>query len=142
MAPEFDQNFPPLPVLNSSPDIGRSVPDCLEIKMTFIDSIKTCFSKYAIFDGRAARSEFWWFMLFSVLLNCAGAQISNSVGGVVSLALLLPSLAVGARRLHDLDKSGWWLLLGIIPIANFVLIYWQCNVGTEGQNKYGPPATI
>jgi len=109
--------------------------------MTFIDSIKTCFSKYALFTGRACRSEFWWFMLFTVLINCAAAQINNSVYGVISLALLLPSLSVGVRRLHDINKSGWWLLLGIIPIANFLLIYWECSVGTNEGNNYGPPAT-
>lgn len=108
--------------------------------MTFIDSIKVCFSKYATFSGRATRSEFWWFMLFCVLLNCAAGQINGSVYGIVSLALLLPSLAVGTRRLHDLGKSGWWLLLGIIPIANFLLIYWECQIGNEGENEYGAPA--
>ncbi len=106
--------------------------------MTFIDSIKTCFSKYATFTGRASRSEFWWFVLFYVLVNCAATQINTTVYGLVSLGLLLPSLAVGARRLHDLDKSGWWLLLGFIPIANLVLLYWDCKMGTEGDNKHGP----
>jgi len=107
--------------------------------MTFADSIKTCLTKYAEFSGRASRSEFWWFMLFSVLVNCAAGQISNAVYGVVSLALILPSLAVGARRLHDVDKSGWWLLLGLIPLVNILLIYWECHAGKNEDNQYGAP---
>lgn len=105
--------------------------------MTFFDSIKTCFSKYASFGGRAIRSEFWWFMLFALIVNAIGTQINDSVSGIISLALVLPSLAVGARRLHDIEKSGWWLLLGIIPLVNFLLIYWYCQPGTPAENKYG-----
>jgi len=77
-------------------------------------------------------------MLFNLLLNLAATQINNTVSSLVTIALLLPSLAVSARRLHDLGKTGWWMLLGIIPLANFLLIYWNCQVGTDGSNKYGP----
>lgn len=69
--------------------------------MTFGNSISTCFSKYATFDGRASRSEYWWWFLFTVLASAAAGMISETLSGLFSLGVLLPSLAVGARRLHD-----------------------------------------
>ena len=105
--------------------------------MTFFDAIKTCFSKYASFNGRAKRSEFWWFMLFYLLVTCAAAMIGDTVYGLACLAFLLPTLAVSVRRLHDTDHNGWWILLSIIPLANFLLLYWYCISGTEGANEYG-----
>ena len=83
--------------------------------MNFADSIKTCFSKYAVFSGRAQRSEFWWFFLFSVV-SSAIANIVPVVGQIYWLVLLIPSLAVSARRLHDTDRSAWWLLLYLASI--------------------------
>ena len=91
--------------------------------MQFDEAVKVCFSKYADFDGRADRSEFWWFWLFSVL--CIGATdfaLGSTVSGVVSLGLMLPSLSCGARRLHDIDFSGWWQLLLLTGIGWFVLM--------------------
>jgi uncharacterized membrane protein YhaH (DUF805 family) len=101
--------------------------------MTFSESIKTVvFKKYATFKGRASRSEYWWYSLFASLIALLGAVIANTLYGdpseltlfdIVSLLLLLPGLAVSIRRLHDVNKSGWWLLypwLGLIlvPIAS------------------------
>jgi len=101
--------------------------------MTFTESIKTVvFKKYATFKGRASRSEYWWYSLFASLIALLGAVIANTLYGdpseltlfdIVSLLLLLPGLAVSIRRLHDVNKSGWWLLypwLGLIlvPIAS------------------------
>ncbi len=107
--------------------------------MDFVSAVKTCFTKYVGFEGRAGRSEYWWWVLFvvvvSVLLGVVGAEM---LGGVFSLATLLPSLAVGARRLHDIGKSGWWQLLGFIPLIGWlVLIYWGVQPG-EGDNAHGP----
>ena len=100
--------------------------------MTFGESISTCFKKYATFDGRASRSEFWWFFLFTFLASAAAAYVSQAVSGIFSLAVLLPSLAVGARRLHDIDKSGWFLLLWFIPLIGWiVLIVWAIQEGKE-----------
>lgn len=100
--------------------------------MTFGESISTCFSKYAAFDGRARRSEFWWFFLFTVLVSAASGMVSEILSGLFSLGVLLPSLAVGARRLHDIDKSGWFLLLWLIPIIGWiVLIFWAVQEGKE-----------
>lgn len=91
--------------------------------MDFGTSIKTCFSKYVDFSGKASRSEFWWFFLFCLILDlvlsCTG------FGAILSLVLLLPQLAVGARRLHDIGKSGWWQLIALIPVIGIiVLIIW------------------
>lgn len=105
--------------------------------MTLGESISTCFSKYAKFDGRAARSEYWWFMLFIFLVSCIATSINDTVYGIVAIALLVPHLAVASRRLHDLDKTAWWLLLGLVPIANIVLLVWFCMKGTQGPNRFG-----
>lgn len=97
--------------------------------MDFIGSTKTCLVKYADFSGRAKRSEYWWFYLF-VTLATTFAQIldnaigSNNLGNLTSLALFVPSIAVGARRLHDINRSGWWQLIALTGIGVFLLIYW------------------
>ena len=109
--------------------------------MTFGESIRTCFSKYAAFDGRASRSEFWWFFLFTFLASAAAGVVSETLSGLFSLAVLLPSLAVGARRLHDVDKSGWFLLLWLIPIIGWIiLIVWAAQEGKE-PNRFSTTAS-
>jgi uncharacterized membrane protein YhaH (DUF805 family) len=100
--------------------------------MTFGESISTCFSKYATFDGRASRSEYWWWFLFSVLAAMAAAMVSETLYGLFCLATLLPSLAVGARRLHDTDRSGWFLLLWLIPVVGWlVVVFFAVQEGKE-----------
>ncbi len=108
--------------------------------MTLGESISTCFVKYVKFDGRATRSEYWWFMLFIFLVSCVAATINDAFYGVVAFALLLPHLAVASRRLHDLNKTTWWLLLGLVPIANLLLLIWFCMKGTSGPNRFGEPS--
>ncbi len=108
--------------------------------MTFQDAIKTCFSKYADFKGRALRSEYWWFWLFTVLVSVGLSMISETLGGLFYLGVLLPLLAAAARRLHDTDRTGWWLLIGFIPlIGALVLIYFTTQAGSATDNAYGPP---
>jgi len=108
--------------------------------MTFGESISTCFSKYATFNGRASRSEYWWFVLFTFLVSLATGMVSQTMSGLFSLAVLLPSLAVGVRRLHDIDKSGWFLLLGLIPIVGWIiLIVWAAQEGKE-PNRFSAAA--
>jgi len=92
--------------------------------------------KYTDFDGRARRSEYWYFTLFSALISIALALINVAMGTkyidtIYSLAVLVPSIAVGVRRMHDVNKSGWYIL---IPIYNLIL---ACTNGTEGLNNYG-----
>jgi uncharacterized membrane protein YhaH (DUF805 family) len=92
--------------------------------MTFGQAILGCLRNYATFAGRASRSEFWWFFLFQIMISVAASTISQQLGSLVNLALLLPALAVGARRLHDIGKSGWWQLLILTGIGLVLLIYW------------------
>ncbi len=104
--------------------------------------------KYAVFDGRAGRPEFWFFMLFniiaSIILGVIDGVLGLSVSGagilglVYSLGVLVPSLAVGARRLHDTGRSGWWQLIGLIPLLGLiVLIVFFVMESNPGDNKYG-----
>ncbi|MDP2134851.1 MAG: DUF805 domain-containing protein [Sulfuritalea sp.] len=100
--------------------------------MTFGESIKTCFSKYAEFNGRASRSEFWWWFLFTFLATAAAEIVSENLSALFSLAVLLPSLAVGARRLHDTDRSAWFLLLWFLPIIGWIiLLVWAVQAAKE-----------
>jgi uncharacterized membrane protein YhaH (DUF805 family) len=93
--------------------------------MTFAESIRTCLTKYVDFNGTASRSEFWWFMLFVFLVAVALSLVSTTIAALFQLAMLLPCLAVGARRLHDIGRSGWWQLLHIVPLGVIVLIvFW------------------
>ena len=105
--------------------------------MNFGQAISNCLSNYATFSGRASRSEFWWFFLFQVLASVAASMLSEKLSGLVSLALLLPALAVGARRLHDIGKSGWWQLLMISGIGLVVLIYWWVQPTADDVSNYG-----
>lgn len=106
--------------------------------MTFVESIKTCFSKYADFKGRASRSEFWWFMLFNVACYIVTSFISDALYLLFALATLLPSLAVGARRLHDTDRSGWLQLIGLIPLVGLILLYFFAQEAKE-PNRFDTP---
>lgn len=111
--------------------------------MGFADAIRSCFGKYATFSGRAARSEFWYWTLFSVIAQIVAAVIDGVldltlVEVLLSLALLLPSLAVAVRRLHDIDRTGWWVLIAFTGIGVLLLIYWDCVKGTDGPNRFGP----
>jgi uncharacterized membrane protein YhaH (DUF805 family) len=103
-------------------------------------AVRTCLTKYAHFNGRAARPEFWWFMLAQFVVVVILDMVSKPLGGVFSLAMLVPSLAVGSRRLHDIGKIGWLQLLALIPIVGWgILIYWDAQPGDPASNVYGPP---
>jgi uncharacterized membrane protein YhaH (DUF805 family) len=109
-----------------------------------IDAIKSVLTNYTNFAGRARRAEYWWFFLFSSLLNMFFSQVLPSSTGVqllswlISLALLLPSIAVGVRRLHDTGKSGWLLLIALTIIGVIPLIIFLATPGNPDSNKYGP----
>ena len=119
--------------------------------MNFPTAVTTCFKKYATFSGRAPRSEYWYWKLFYVIVMCPLEIASRPVEDVsnialaidvayamVALMLLLPSLSVGVRRLHDIDRSGWWMLLGLIPLIGWVILFvWSVTKGTSGDNRFG-----
>ena len=118
--------------------------------MDFQTSIKTCFNKYAVFSGRASRSEFWWFALFILIIGMIGwiidvmifgysSDVTGPMGWIITIATALPSLAVGARRLHDTDKTGWWQLLWITIIGGILVLIWQATMSENKKNKYGRP---
>ena len=90
--------------------------------MTFQDSVKVCFSKYADFSGRATRPEYWWFFLFILLVNLGLSLFSNTLSGLFSLATVVPSIAAAARRLHDTNRSGWWQLIAFLPVVGLVVL--------------------
>ena len=104
--------------------------------MSFAESVETCFRKYADFSGQASRSEFWWFVLFQFMIGLVAGIANQILFGapqfpiqtLVSLGMFLPGLAVGARRLHDINKSGWWQLLWlgfflIIPMIYIIVLH-------------------
>jgi uncharacterized membrane protein YhaH (DUF805 family) len=103
--------------------------------MTFIDSIRICFIKYAEFRGCASRPEFWWFVLFTIVASTALDTVSDSAALAFSIATLLPMTAVTTRRLHDTDKNGWLQLVGIIPILGWIVIIVWCAQATT-PNRY------
>ncbi|MET1116542.1 MAG: DUF805 domain-containing protein [Comamonas sp.] len=90
--------------------------------MTFQESIRTCFAKYADFSGRASRSEYWWFILFMTLACVAGSMINDVLGLIVTLATLLPAIAAATRRLHDTNRSGWWQLISLVPLIGGIVL--------------------
>lgn len=106
--------------------------------MSFGDSISTCFNKYAEFVGRARRSEYWWFVLFGLIVSIVLSPLSTSLSLLASLALFVPSLAVAVRRLHDTGRSGWYLLISLIPlVGTIILIVWLATEGSPQPNQYG-----
>lgn len=136
------------------------------MKADFTSSVRSVLTNYNQFTGRSARSEYWWFTLFAVGLSIIAAIIDSAlptifgmgiVGTILSLALLVPWIAVGIRRLHDTDRSGWFIMLGYGPflfsmifarflgslamlpmLAVFALLYFLVLEGTKGPNQYGP----
>jgi uncharacterized membrane protein YhaH (DUF805 family) len=106
--------------------------------MDFGTAIKTCFRKYADFTGRALRSEYWWFFLFVYLAQIALRVLWLPLAVVFAIGVLLPHIAVGARRLHDTDRSGWWLLIGLIPVVGWiVLIVFFVQRSQPNNNRFG-----
>jgi uncharacterized membrane protein YhaH (DUF805 family) len=134
--------------------------------LSFSEAIKTCFQKFAEFRGRASRPEFWWFALLYYLVIFAPvvaflfiSQDSDSFNqatfdnpgtngtglvfglilSVAVLAMLIPYLAVGTRRLHDTGKPGWWWFITLVPFGSIILIVFWAIEGDKGSNQYGPP---
>ena len=118
--------------------------------MNFRIAIIKCFMLYTVFTGRSKRAEFWWFFLFCAILGLMGQVVDtslgldSSIGGnglfttLIQLATLLPSLAVGARRLHDINRSGWWQLLWIVIFIGWIpLVIWLASASKNENNRFG-----
>ena len=124
--------------------------------MTFAEAVNSVLSKYATFGGRASRAEFWRWVVVFVLLTIVSRIIDGALFGssiqdafyvhdahqpvtsILILALLLPNIALAVRRLHDIGRSGWWLLLMLIPlIGPLVLLYWYVQPSEDGPNQFG-----
>lgn len=111
--------------------------------MTFSEAVQDGFSKYVQFSGRSSRSAYWYWYLFQILVYVAASIVDMILGiypvlaVVASLAILLPSLGITFRRLHDTGRSGWWLLIWILPIIGFIVILVFMLTGSDGPNKYG-----
>jgi uncharacterized membrane protein YhaH (DUF805 family) len=108
--------------------------------------------RYFEFGGRSRRSEYWFFVLFLIIFSVVAGVLDyvlgigdptrgvGVLGGIVSLVHLIPAIAVSVRRLHDIDRTGWWLLISFVPlIGAIVLIIFYVTRGTPGTNRFGPP---
>ena len=117
--------------------------------MNFGQAIASGFSNYVNFTSRAGRSEYWLWVLFTVIGGLAtgildaaifpsSGPTSSPLNGIFELVTFLPGLALNVRRLHDINRTGWWILIVLTIIGIFVLLYWACKKGTEGPNRFGP----
>jgi len=126
--------------------------------VNMIEAVKSFYGNYVNFAGRSPRSAYWWWVLFYVIIAVIIAMVEggghgggmpgggfsyNYSGGPIaivwSLVNLIPGIALGVRRLHDIDKSGWWLLIGLIPLVGaIILLVWFATRGTAGPNRFGP----
>lgn len=114
-------------------------------QVSFSEAIKSGFNKYCCFTGRASRSEYWWWVLFTFIVGVivgivfGDGTTGTIISGLVSLALFLPGLGLGVRRLHDIGRSGWAILLALIPIVGaIILIIWFIKDSDPTPNAYGP----
>ncbi len=114
--------------------------------MNFQEAVASGFRNYSTFTGRAPRSEYWYWTLFAILVGIATAVLDaalfpgiglSPINTIASLALLLPGLAVSVRRLHDIDRTGWWILIALTVIGMIVLLVFYCLRGTAGPNRFG-----
>jgi uncharacterized membrane protein YhaH (DUF805 family) len=108
--------------------------------MNFFDAVKICFRKYGVFEGRATRPEYWYFVLFIFVVYLVLRFLSVPLSLLFDVGIIVPHLAVGARRLHDTDRSGWWLFIALVPLVGaIVLLVWFCQPGEVGDNRFGLP---
>jgi len=116
------------------------------VSINFFDAIKICFNKYLAIEGRASRSEYWWFFLFTIIFDVLCELVNVSMGyeygefGMfffISLVTVIPMITVTARRLHDVDKSGWWMLISLTIIGVIPLFIWTISKGVENKNRFG-----
>jgi uncharacterized membrane protein YhaH (DUF805 family) len=113
--------------------------------MSFTDAVRSGFENYVNFSGRSSRPAYWWWVLFAILIGIVANVLDLAIDVtifsiIVGLALFLPGLAVAVRRLHDTDRSGWWILIGLIPVIGFiVLLVFFIQKSDPVDNQHGPP---
>lgn len=109
--------------------------------MTFTESIQTCFSKYADFNGRASKSEYWWFALFAFVAGVILSAINRNIAALFYLGVLIPHIAVAARRLHDTNRSGWMQLIALIPLIGWLIVLYFLIQDPKEPNRFGSQAS-
>lgn len=121
-------------------------------QVSFTEAIKMALQQnYCNFSGRSSRSEYWWYSLFTFILGfiiaifagILGENAGNALTGIVYLALFLPGLGLTVRRLHDINKSGWWILINLIPLVGWIIkLIWLCKDSDSTDNQYGPVPNV
>jgi|TARA_B100001964_G_scaffold156026_1_gene171434 uncharacterized membrane protein YhaH (DUF805 family) len=109
--------------------------------MNFVQSIQTCYKKFFDFSGRASKSEYWWFQLYTIIIYGMQFVFQGDlvlVFSILVIANIIPLYAAGVRRLHDTDKSGWMVLISVIPLIGLYIIVLLIADGTKGKNRFGP----
>lgn len=115
--------------------------------MQFQEAIRSGFRNYANFAGRAARSEYWYWVLFATLVNVVASILDlgifpysdiSPLSAIAGILLLLPGISVAVRRMHDMDRTGWWVLIALTIVGGLVLLVWFMFEGTKGPNRFGP----
>ena len=109
--------------------------------MNFIESLQTCYKKFFDFSGRASKSEYWWFQLYNTILYILTFVFQNDLAllfSILVIANLIPVFAAGVRRVHDSNKSGWWILISFVPIIGSYIIVLLITDGSKGKNRFGP----
>ena len=109
--------------------------------MNFIESIKTCYKKFFDFSGRASKSEYWWFQLYGIIIYGLLFVFKGDLVllfSILSIANTIPLWAAAVRRLHDTDKSGWFVLISFIPIIVLIIFFLLIGDGSKGKNRFGP----
>jgi uncharacterized membrane protein YhaH (DUF805 family) len=105
-----------------------------------VEAVSAAMKGYVKFSGRATRTEYWWFYLFWLIVVGVTGYINQNLGALVVLVLLLPGVAAGIRRLHDIGKSGWWILVAFIPLIGGLILLYFLVQPSEGDNDYGTAA--
>lgn len=120
-------------------------------QVSFTEAVKRALTvNYCNFNGRSSRSEYWWYALAMLILNVILTLITGHyetasavIGTIVGLALLLPGLGLAVRRMHDINKSGWWILINLIPVVgNIIFIIFACKDSDPYPNQYGPVPNV
>jgi len=108
--------------------------------MNFIESIQTCYKKFFDFSGRASKSEYWWFQLYNAIIYVLSFVFQGDLTllfSILVIANIIPTYAAAVRRIHDSDKSGWMVLIAVIPLIGLYVIVLLLQEGSKGKNRFG-----